>query len=130
MRPHAGQAPKTVALSVLRYATRFLFRDLLMPDFDNSPPPQDNRLIAHSMSDTVTDSALREAAAARIRAAGDLPGASVDRQFALLDELSQTELGRFLLRHRGLDAIWTHRLVSHEPGSDTAVGLTGIEKDL
>ncbi len=101
-----------------------------MPESAHSPSARDNRLISHSMTGELTDSALREAAAVRIRAAGDLPGASVDRQLALLDELAQTELGRFLLRHRGLDAAWTHRLVTHEPGSEHAVALTGIEKDL
>lgn len=101
-----------------------------MTESASSPSISDSRLISHSMSDPLTDSALREAAAARIRAAGDLPGASVDRQLALLDALAQTELGRFLLRHRGLDAAWTQRLVSHEPGSAASVALTGIEKDL
>lgn len=101
-----------------------------MPESAHSPSTSDNRLISHSMSDAATDDALREAAAARIRAAGDLPGASVDRQLTLLDALSQTDLGRFLLRHRGLDAVWTQRLVSHEPGSAASAALTEIEKDL
>lgn len=57
------------------------------------------------------------AAEARLRAAGDLPGASVDRQLELLHALRGFELGRFLLRHRGLNAYWTHRLVTYRPGT-------------
>lgn len=46
-----------------------------MPEIANSPPTHDNRLISHPVSEAMTDSALREAATVRIRAAGDLPGA-------------------------------------------------------
>ncbi|MEE3653037.1 MULTISPECIES: SAM-dependent methyltransferase [unclassified Brenneria] len=52
----------------------------------------------------------------RIRQSGDLPGATVDQQLAMLDELASFELGRFLLEHHGLNAHWTHRLVTYRSG--------------
>jgi len=54
----------------------------------------------------------------RLRQMGDLPDATVDQQIRLLEDLSSFELGRFLLENRGLNAYWTHRLVTY--GQDAA----------
>ncbi|MFR9750117.1 SAM-dependent methyltransferase [Nocardia sp. 004] len=56
----------------------------------------------------------------RLRAAGDLPGATVDQQIALLEQLATFDLGRFLLENRGLNAYWTHQLITSPPGTRTA----------
>lgn len=74
------------------------------------------RLLSHAAADGDAEALLR-AAEARLRAAGDLPGAPVDRQVDVLHALHGFELGRFLLRHRGLNADWTHRLVTYRPGT-------------
>lgn len=63
----------------------------------------------------------------RLRAAGDVPGATVNEQIALAHELSGFALGRFLLEHRGLNAYWTHRLVTYQAGVDTATAMTALE---
>jgi len=43
----------------------------------------------------------------KIRARGDLPHATVKSQLQLLEELSQFDLGRFLVQHRGVNGYWT-----------------------
>ncbi|MFC3394659.1 class I SAM-dependent methyltransferase [Brenneria rubrifaciens] len=49
----------------------------------------------------------------RIRQSGPLPGATVEQQLAILEELTTFDLGRFLLKHRVLNAYWTHYLVTY-----------------
>lgn len=44
---------------------------------------------------------------------GDLLYTSVERQLEILSELSQFELGRFLIERGGLNGFWTHYVVSH-----------------
>lgn len=53
----------------------------------------------------------------RLRAGRDLPGATVAQQVGLLHALTGFALGRFLLEHRGLNAYWTHQLVTCRPAS-------------
>lgn len=50
---------------------------------------------------------------ARILALGDLPGYTTREQRDLLHRIARHPLGRFLLLHRGLDAYWTHRVITH-----------------
>lgn len=79
-----------------------------------------DRLISHVSHDSrpeLSHEHTVEAAKARLRAGADLPGATIEQQVALVDQLSAFELGRFLLANRGLDAYWTHRLVTYEPGT-------------
>lgn len=73
-------------------------------------------LLSHAAAEGDAESLLH-AAEDRLRTAGDLPGAPVERQLELLRALHGLDLGRFLLRHRGLNAGWTHRLVSYRPGT-------------
>lgn len=49
----------------------------------------------------------------KIKNAGDKPHITVSRQLELLDELSQFDLGRFLIQNRGADAFWTHYFLTH-----------------
>lgn len=76
-----------------------------------------DRLISHEDQSDRSYEQAAEAAKARLRAAGDLPGATVEQQLAVVDQLASFELGRFLLVNRGLDAYWTHRLVTYVPGT-------------
>ncbi|MEH2922821.1 methyltransferase domain-containing protein [Samsonia erythrinae] len=46
---------------------------------------------------------------------GALPGASIEEQLAILDDFSELALGQFLLKHRGLNARWTHDVITHQP---------------
>lgn len=62
----------------------------------------------------------------RIFLQGDLPGFDVARQIELLLGLAESELGRFLLLYRGLNAEWTHRLVTHQPGSGALAPLERV----
>lgn len=70
-------------------------------------------LLSHQSTSLDHNDALMDSARDRIRESGDLPGASVEQQLAVLEELATFELGRFLLRHHGLNAYWTHRLVTY-----------------
>ncbi len=74
-----------------------------------------------------TDAALLERVRARLRAGGDAPGATVGQLLSLADALASFDLGRFLLRHRGLNAYWTHRLVTYQPGQLPASSVEGLE---
>lgn len=76
-----------------------------------------DRLISHEDQSDRSYEQAAEAAKVRLRAGGDLPGATVEQQLAVVDQLASFELGRFLLVNRGLDAYWTHRLVTYVPGT-------------
>ncbi|AXV80958.1 SAM-dependent methyltransferase [Ralstonia solanacearum] len=77
-----------------------------------------------------TDAALLERIRARLLAAGDVPGATVGQLLSLADALASFDLGRFLLRHRGWNAYWTHRLVTYQPGTLPASSAEGLEYQL
>ena len=99
----------------------------------NSSPIATNghdRLISHGTSSQAGHDDLAQTIRLRLRAAGDLPGASVDQQIALLDELSTFELGRFLLENRGLNAWWTHQLVTYLPGAAAASSKGSLEHQI
>ncbi|MBP2851424.1 SAM-dependent methyltransferase [Dickeya oryzae] len=64
----------------------------------------------------------------RLQEAGDLPGATVEEQIAIAEELSTFDLGRFLLAHRGLNAYWTHHLVTYSSGSVTLPSHSDLER--
>jgi SAM-dependent methyltransferase len=84
-------------------------------------------LISHGThpASTVEDRvALR---ANRLRELGDLPGATVDQQIALLNELTSFEFGRFLLEHGGLNGYWTHEVVTYGTPDEIARPRAGLE---
>lgn len=86
------------------------------------------RLISHRAGPAGQRDELLSSTAARLRAAGDLPGATVAQQLALLDQLSSFELGLFLLEHRGLNAYWTHRAVTYT--AEQGAGMSDLERCL
>lgn len=88
-------------------------------------PINDERLISHEALQQDHE-ALLDAARQRLRLAGDMPGATVAQQLELLDRLAEFELGRFLLANRGLNAEWTHRMVTYAPDDGTA--MTALER--
>ena len=49
----------------------------------------------------------------RLREEGDTPFATVDEKLEILHELTQFELGRFLIKNRGLNGSWSH-YISYE----------------
>lgn len=80
-------------------------------------------LISHGSDDDKDLESVITSRKARIRDEGDLPGATVGTQIHLLDELSRLKLGRFLLENRGLNAYWTHQLVTYSQ-EDTSRGFS------
>lgn len=88
----------------------------------------DHRLISHQALQQRDREELLSAARERLRLAGDMPGATVAQQLQLLDELAEFELGRFLLANRGLNAEWTHRMVTYSPDDGTAAAMTPLER--
>ena len=74
------------------------------------------RVISHHLG----EEALPEAMARikkRIIDRGPLHGATVEKQLALVDELSEFKLGRFLLQSHGLNGFWNHYVATY-PFSD------------
>ncbi|MDN7182886.1 class I SAM-dependent methyltransferase [Caballeronia sp. SEWSISQ10-4 2] len=86
-----------------------------------------NRLISHGADSQNGWEDLLHAIKARLREAGDLPGATVDQQVSLLEQLSAFELGRFLLENRGLNAYWTHQLVNYRQSAEPAGSMSPLE---
>jgi len=87
----------------------------------------DSRLISHGGNARSAYEDRLRSVVDRLRGAGDVPGATVDEQIALANELSDFALGRFLLEHRGLNAYWTHRLVTYRTGEATPGAMTALE---
>jgi hypothetical protein len=52
---------------------------------------------------------------ARLHQMGDLPEATVERQIELLKEFASLDFGNFVLKNHGLNAYWTHQLVTYNP---------------
>jgi len=91
-----------------------------------------NRLISYGVAfkAAVPHEQTLKAVKARLRAGGDTPEGSLDEQLALADAMSTFALGRFLLAHRGLDAYWTHRIVTYTPESPTKRKAPALEQIL
>ncbi|AXL48618.1 hypothetical protein DSC91_000076 [Paraburkholderia caffeinilytica] len=87
----------------------------------------DDRLISHGGNAKSGYEDRLRTIVERLRGAGDIPGATVAQQIALANELSGFELGRFLLEHRGLNADWTHRLVTYQAGATAPAAMTALE---
>ncbi|WP_231951018.1 class I SAM-dependent methyltransferase [Legionella waltersii] len=49
----------------------------------------------------------------RILQEGNKPHVSVEEQFALLQQLSEFEFGRFLINNQGINGYWTHYMLTH-----------------
>lgn len=67
----------------------------------------------------------RQALIEKIINRGDLPHVSVERQLGLIEELSEFDLGRFLIERGGLNGYWTHYVITHP--CKKAFPLTALE---
>jgi len=85
----------------------------------------EERLISHGHSVVDFDDLLR-AVRNRIESAGEKAHVSVDRQLGLLDELRQFELGHYLLKNKGVNGYWIHRVLLHP--SEPQKKLTDLER--
>src|SRR3990167_5328037 len=64
----------------------------------------------------------------RIVSQGDLPHVSVQKQLALLDQLTQFDFGKFLLQNQGLNGYWTHYALTY-PWFQNEIGdISELEK--
>ncbi|HEY2809937.1 MAG TPA: class I SAM-dependent methyltransferase [Rhabdochlamydiaceae bacterium] len=63
------------------------------------------------------------------KARGNLPHANVEKQWELINALSQFDLGRFLIQHGGLNGFWTHYVVMH-PFQGRITGLNNRKEKL
>ncbi|BEV14775.1 methyltransferase domain-containing protein [Herbaspirillum sp. DW155] len=91
----------------------------------HSPTPA---LISHTPDASDDLGEILQSTRTRLRNAGDLPHGDVGYQIELLEELSRFELGRFLLKNRGLNAYWTHQLVTYSPESVQHTNMRGLER--
>lgn len=71
-----------------------------------------SRIISHQSLDNSFETTYQKTQS-RIVALGDKPHVSVEKQLALLDQLSQFSFGRFLLQNRGINGYWTHAMLTH-----------------
>ncbi|MEI7409933.1 class I SAM-dependent methyltransferase [Pectobacterium aroidearum] len=81
----------------------------------NASLNSNSRLLSHADSSQENHDERVAAVKSRIIESGDHPGISVEEQLAILDAFSHLELGRFLLKHHGLNAYWTHNVITHQP---------------
>ncbi|KHN51361.1 class I SAM-dependent methyltransferase [Pectobacterium fontis] len=81
----------------------------------NTPLNNSSKLLSHDLSPGESHDERVAAIKNKIIESGDHPGISVKEQLVLLDEFSHLELGRFLLKHHGLNAYWTHNVIAHQP---------------
>jgi len=74
-----------------------------------------SQLLSHNLDSVIPNDELLNSVEARVRQMGDLPEATVEQQIELLKEFASLDLGSFLLKNHGLNAYWTHKLVTYNP---------------
>lgn len=91
-------------------ATALLTIGLTMNSFQSS------HLAAQNLSHEQRAASYQDAKQAlidKIQIRGDLPYASVDKQLELLEQLTEFEVGRFLIERGGANGFWIHHAVTH-----------------
>lgn len=78
----------------------------------SNPTCEQNRLLSHNTSSEDMATTVQKIAE-RIKAEGDKPHVTVQRQLTLLNELAEFDLGRYLLQNKGLNGYWIHYLLMH-----------------
>ena len=86
-----------------------------------------SRLISHKTEARNNYVGRLQSIRSRLRQAGNLSGATVEQQISLLEELSTFALGRFLLENRGLNAYWTHQVVTYQQGAAWTLSNSDLE---
>lgn len=84
-------------------------------------------LISHSADTQDISKDFLKSVAARLREMGDMPGFTVEQQIRLLKELASFDLGIFMLKNQGLNAYWTHQVVTHIPGQASTHQMSDLE---
>ncbi|MBA2654410.1 MAG: class I SAM-dependent methyltransferase [Gammaproteobacteria bacterium] len=74
----------------------------------------EDRLISHATTEINVQDLIYEITE-RIKKEGDKPYATIERQIAILKDLTQFSLGLFLLQNKGLNGFWTHFLLTYNP---------------
>jgi len=92
--------------------------------------PHSEKSPSRNLSHEKRDGSFQEAKGAiieKIHSRGDLPYASIKRQIDLVEQLSEFELGKFLIERSGLNGYWTHYVISH-PSQGRLTGLNQHQK--
>ncbi|WCM95164.1 methyltransferase domain-containing protein [Acidovorax sp. NCPPB 2350] len=90
--------------------------------------PASARILSHAPGSVPLSDEALQAIEARLRAAGDLPGAPVAQQIELLHAFAALDVGRFLLQNHGLDAHWTHEVVTYTPDGPRGSAAGPLER--
>ena len=77
-----------------------------------TPTIENTRLLSHSPSSVTIESIVKNIAD-KIQSQGDKAHVTVKYQLELLNQLSQFELGRFILQNRGVNGYWTHYILTY-----------------
>lgn len=75
-----------------------------------------NTLSSHNLSNeqrAATFETAKQGLIDKIQIRGDLPYATVEKQLDLVEQISQFELGKFLIERGGLNGYWTHYIITH-----------------
>lgn len=83
---------------------------------------KNSQIISHSLSGKTVEQSIEEAKQ-RILQRGDLPRATVKRQLEIVEGLAGFELGRFLLKNKGLNGYWTDYIVNYYPAKGKLSGV-------
>jgi SAM-dependent methyltransferase len=67
---------------------------------------------------------------AKIKKAGDLPGATLEYRLKLLHEFAQFDLGKFIILNSGLNGYWTEYILYYSEDSPRYANITPLEKIL
>lgn len=76
----------------------------------NSHEPSQN--LSHEQRESSFEAA-KQSIVDKIQSRGDLVYISVNKQLELLEQISQFDLGKFLIERNGLNGFWTHHIISH-----------------
>ncbi|NDL63755.1 SAM-dependent methyltransferase [Enterobacteriales bacterium SAP-6] len=95
---------------------------------ESDKPKSVAQLLSHQAHSSLSPDELLRFVKERLREAGDLPNATVEAQILLAEELAEFSLGRFLLENRGLNAYWTHQLVTWDSNPEKLRRLGKLER--
>ncbi len=84
-------------------------------------------LISHSADTQDFSKDFLRSVEARLREMGDMPGFTVEQQIRLLKDLASFDLGIFMLKNQGLNAYWTHKVVTHISGQTSTHQMSDLE---
>lgn len=97
-------------MSINLFTIAFISLGLTMNILNAQQPPSQN--LSHEQRE-LSFEAAKQTIINKIQSRGNLPYVSVEKQLELLDQLSQFDLGKFLIERTGLNGYWTHYIISH-----------------